>query len=210
MRNQYYGDSRDVFKWSVIVRTLRAIKPYRIKAILQVAMLRPDDGSTQGGTLHHPSIVEEPVLRFFEAERKAFQSDPRQRDIRRITRLASRCGGDFEIRVFDAPFPRKTYFQDAIDAIQELRRPALIFLDPDTGIGRANGRQRGKQVREDEVRLIFASLQPLDVLTVFQFKWNRVDWVDHLQGIFQQAVGHDVRIERAVDADLALFSAIRE
>lgn len=206
MRNQYYADSRDVFKWSVILRWVRA---HRIRTVLQVAMLRPDDGSSEGGTVHRPEFTEEPVARFFEAERREFARHPHLRDIRRISRLPQTCGGGFEIRVFDRPFGGFGYFSEAARLASTLPEPAMTFLDPDTGMGRGNGPQRHKQVRVDEIRAVFSALRGGDALTLFQYRWRQPDWVEHLDAMFRGAVG-DVKTEHASDASLALFIAVKD
>ena len=205
MRNQYYGDSRDVFKWSMI---LKLVRDHGIRTVLQVAMLRPDDNSGQGNTTHLPNNAVKSVLSFFEEERQVFESDPRKRDIRRITRLPDYCGGGFRIEVFDKIFSGKSYFEEAKEAIRNLHRPALILLDPDTGMGEAKGQRRYKQIREDEIRSIFSQLEPRYVLTLFQYKWRCKNWITYLENKFKGAEGN-ANTEHTADTDLVLFSAIK-
>ena len=205
MRNQYFGDSRDVFKWSVILRLVRA---HSIRTVLHVAMLRPDDGSGEGGTTHLPSVVEYPVRQFFEAERRAFERNSNLRDIRRIAELPTACGGGFGISVFDRTFNRVGYFDEVLDTIGALPSPALVFLDPDTGMGQGKGVQRFKQIRVDEVGAVFAALRTGDVLALFQYKWRRAGWVRYLKEMFRGAVG-GAAAEHVADRDPALFSAVR-
>jgi hypothetical protein len=173
-------------------------------------MLRPDNNDFEGKTKHLPAIVEEPVRRFFEEERAAFGSDPGARDIRRVRRLPEACGEPFEIKVFDRPFDRTGYFEGVAGLVPSLQKPALVFLDPDTGMGQATGRQsKHKQIRPAEVGLVFAALRPRDILTLFQYRWRRADWVKSLTAMFEAALAGS-KAQIAVDKDLALFSAVKQ
>lgn len=75
-----------------------------------------------------------------------------------------------------------------------------------TIMGQGNGPQRSKQVRVDEVSSVFSALRSGDVLALFQYKWRRVDWVNHLKEMFRGAVAGAV-VEHVADTDLALYSA---
>lgn len=205
MRNQYYADSRDVFKWSAILRWVRA---HRLRSVLQVVMLRPDDDSNEGGTVHLPGFHEEAVARFFEEERRKFSRRPSLRDVRRIASLPNECGGGFEIRVFDRPFSGSGYFEEAAELARALPSPAMTFLDPDTGMGKGNGPQRHKQVRVEEIRSLYSSLRDGDMLTLFQYSWRQKNWVEHLEAMFRDAVGN-APVEYVREAELALFAVCK-
>lgn len=205
MRNQYYGDSRDVFKWSVL---LRLIRRHRIKAVLQVAMLRPDDGSGEGGTRHEPGVVEPSVSAFFDAERLAFEQDPGLRQIGRIKQLPSACGGGFDIEVMDRVFNRVGYFPAIVSAIATLSNPALVFLDPDTGMGGGTGPRRHFQIRDREVAQVFAALRNGDVLALYQHGWRQEEWVTRLKERFGASVG-GLPVQHVAESDLAIFSVLK-
>lgn len=205
MRNQYYGDSRDVFKWSVL---LRLIRTHRIRAVLQVAMLRPDDGSAEGGTRHEPGVVEPSVRAFFDAERRAFERDPALRHIGRISRLASACGGGFDIEVVDRVFTRVGYFAGVVSVVTSLSSPALVFLDPDTGMGQGMGPRRHFQIRDKEVVQVFAALRSGDVLALYQHGWRQADWVAQLKERFRASVG-GLAVQYVAERDIAIFSALK-
>ena len=73
MKNQYYGDSRDVAKWTVLLRLART---HALPLIIQIAMLTPDDKTSHGSQRDDPVDADPDVRRFFAEERDLFARDP--------------------------------------------------------------------------------------------------------------------------------------
>ncbi len=91
MREQFYGDSRDVSKWSVIAQLATC---HQVRDVLQVAMLRPDRHDTQGSTRHDPLYCHPAVKAFFDRERRIGV-----RDLRKVTSLPEYCNFRFRVEV---------------------------------------------------------------------------------------------------------------
>ena len=96
------------------------------------------------------------------------------------------------VHLFSEPFAhqgRKKYIDEVIIFISKVRKPCLVFLDPDTGI--APLKTSVKHVTRDEIREIWNSLKSRDILLVYQHG-NRADkkkeWLANGK-IFKDACG---------------------
>src|SRR5271155_1143580 len=133
MREQWYGDNRDLVKWAVLVRLARENKA---KAIVQVLMLRPNEVKWRKATADFPAEV----LTHF-------------RRLQNIHSLG--CSTQLDIQVWYEPFrERKEYFAQVVRRVQEFGKSKLIvLLDPDTGLERS-GRPRPKHIAADELTML--------------------------------------------------------
>jgi len=207
MKNQHYSDSRDVSKWSVVVRLARE---HLIRHVFHVAMLTEDDENRGGVTVNGPEISEDCVVKFFEREHEAFlRGEPK--DIGRITGLPASCGMGFRANVFDRPFRsldgqdfRKAYFSDAMDLIALMEEPSLVLVDPDGGMGGAKGGKRHSQIRPEELSRLFIRLRPGNGVMLFQHRQNIDSWIKVMEGRFRSAVQGPESIRAFPDGN-ALF-----
>jgi len=211
MRNQFYWDSRDVSKWSVIAQL--AIS-HQVSAVLQVAMFRPDRPGGQGSTRHDPAHCHPAVKAFFDTERASGV-----RDFRRVTRLPECCGFRFKVEVVEDGFwgerflpYRATYFQRVTERLPTLAHPRLVLLDPDTGIT-AGRYPRPEHVGVKELGIIYDRLVCGDVLLVYQHKpmFTKKDaqWWLRAQGLLQNATAGSTSLQSFVDDDVAFIAAVR-
>lgn len=123
MKNQYYGDSRDVAKWTVLVRLARM---HGLSSIIQIAMLTPDDTTRHGGQRDDPADADPDVRRFFAKERARFAGDPQGRSTSGVKRLAKLLNPPLSIEVIDEPFrhrSRGAYFRSVTDRLSRLDHP---------------------------------------------------------------------------------------
>jgi len=161
VRNQWYGDHRDIVKWGVLVEIAHR---NNIPMILQVAYLNPDDGIPRlNSELGEVEVAPEVISHF--------------RDIHKIASLAEATG--IRIDIFDREFiprERQEYTAQIIDTIKTLPRPALVFLDPDTGM--LDKPLSPTHVLPDEVRAIWYNLRLDDWLVLYQHASRQVDWAD--------------------------------
>jgi hypothetical protein len=171
MRNQWYGDNRDVVKWSTVVHLARR---EGISALLHVAMLRPDQLqptlATSRGKVDPP--VE--VIRHF-------------RDLEDIRRLGATSG--LTIEVLMEPFRhRAAYFGRLCRRLRTSRdEPMLVLLDPDIGL--APETPGPEHVTSAEVAAVFDALQPGDVLVCYQHARRHKDWRGQARRAFANAPG---------------------
>ena len=194
MRDEWYSDSRDLVKWGVLVELAEL---HRIAVILQVAYYRPtrwDERRIEIDGRVYPLPLE--VVNHF-------------RKIRNVTALRSRV----PVTVLDAPcHDRDGYLQCTLTAIRKLPKPAIVFLDPDTGL-EPRGRAGLEHVLETELREIWHALRPGDLLVFYQHQTNRGGrpWVEEKQAQFDNAIGVKSRLAQGTEIarDVAFFFSQR-
>ena len=205
MRDLWYGDKRDVVKWGTVIALARKRK---IPVVLQVALYRPDqpnyhlivDGTSE------PLPVE--VIRHF-------------RDIDHIQQLAVNV--KLKIDIHKDPFQwcaefhtredfRKAYFNGVSNKIKQYGEPAIVFLDPDTGI--APESYGYEHVTRQEIQKVLRAMKHGDVLLFYQHAQigNR-DWLNSTKVKFGQAVGMGVPVDtitcNEIANDVAFFAVER-
>ncbi len=153
MRNEFYGDSRDVAKWSTILKTA---KTHHCKSILYVGLLRCDEHTGEGLAEHHVDGEAPIIWRFFEEERSRFRKDVSLRKATNVKNLERRLGIKIEVvdRLWEQS-KRDDYFKPL-----RLKGKLLVFLDPDTGIASEKRRSFGKKdgtkwIKASEVAEVF-------------------------------------------------------
>src|SRR4051794_25631837 len=91
MRDQYYGDRKDVWKWTVVAREASRISAARV---IYVAMMRPNSAAEAGhGGNFGPCAGALPkVTAFIESERRDFgllDGDVTRPYLRRVARISA-------------------------------------------------------------------------------------------------------------------------
>ena len=195
MRTQWYGDNRDVVKWSALVHLARR---EQLSTILQVALFRPDGDATRLSTARGHVPLPTEVCRHF-------------RDVDDIQRLAASSG--LRIEVLKTPFTkRSSYFVDVVSRVRELaREPLVVFLDPDTGMApQVPGLEH---VTSDELRMTFDAMKPRDALVCYQHARRQKDWRGVTRRAFARALSvasHEVEVfESALAKDVVLFASVK-
>jgi hypothetical protein len=174
MRNEFYGDRKDVWKWSVVLTVAGKQKP-----IVYVPMLTANDGNLFGVVENaHPDVVA-----FFEAERKLFQSSPRN-----VGRIVNLLPG--RIRIIGRDFRnacRSKHFQDVASELGRHSEPVVLLVDPDNGLACT---KPGKQhIADSELRLLWESLSTGSTLLLFQVSGGRKkDWLNDRMQAFAEAL----------------------
>ena len=171
MRDQWYGDDRDLVKWSALVHLARREE---VSRILQVAMLRPGAAPAPLVTAHGKVDPPADVFRHF-------------RDLDDIQRLGVATG--LAIEVLKEPFTdRHAYFGRVCARIREPRGGALlVLLDPDVGLA---GETHGPgHVTSTEVAAVFEVLRSGDVLVCYQHARKQKDWRGRARRAFANAPG---------------------
>ena len=203
MRRQFYGDRKDVFKWSLALRVARPNK-----RILYIAMLREDKPVNHGRDMRSVPGAESSVVRYFEGERRI--PEPERYDISRIKRLSP------SIELVLDPYSysgRLTYFHRALARL-ETREPGeefVILLDPDNGI--AGKSPRSEHVCGKELESTWSKMLPGDVLLVYQHQFRDNQWVSKRRSVLADAVGlplDRVQCERMPElTDVCFYVAFR-
>ena len=168
MRDQWYGDPRDLVKWGVL---LHLAQSYSVKRILQVAYLRPSKWGqiSIDGRKH---TIPEPVVNHF-------------RNVCNILEMP--C--EPRVEVIDSPFQdRDRYRQVIIDEVAR-QHPCIVFLDPDTGL-EPDRRPGLEHVLASEVEHIWNNMVTGDVLAFYQHQTNRNGrpWIEPKRKQFEKAL----------------------
>ena len=170
MREQWYGDDRDVVKWSALVHLARRES---IAAILHVAMYRPSQPVLPLATAFGPVAPPDEVLTHF-------------RDLGDIQRLAGATG--LEIEVFTDLFThRSEYFRQVCARVRRRTKPVVVFLDPDIGLEPEQGGP--EHVTSGEISVVFEALRPGDLLVCYQHARRQKGWRGRARRAFANAPG---------------------
>ena len=195
MRTQWYGDNRDVVKWSALVHLARR---EQLSTILQIALFRPDGDPTSLKTARGHVALPAEVCRHF-------------RDLDDIQRLSKSSG--LRIEVLRTPFTKRArYFATVAARIRELAGESLVvFLDPDTGMApQVHGLEH---VTSDDLRMISDAMKPKDALVCYQHARRQKDWRGVTRRGFAKALDietYEVEVfESALAKDVVLFAAVK-
>ena len=184
MRDRWYGDDRDVVKWSAVVHLARR---EAIEDVLHAAMYRPDDDWPRLATAHGPAALPDEVVRHF-------------RDLGDLQRLAARTG--LRIATVKEPFvDRAAYFQRLCERIRGYAAPVVVLLDPDTGL--VPETPGPHHVASADVAAIFAALRPGDLLVCYQHARAQKDWRGRARRAFANAPGVPSFEVEALRSDVA-------
>jgi hypothetical protein len=192
MRDQWYGDKRDLVKWGVL---LSLAADHDADRILQVGYFRPSvwpplqiNGQERA--------VPEAVLRHF-------------RDVRSVTALTTTP----RIEVVGAPFVDRRKYADAVLGALAQRstgETCVVFLDPDTGLAPRNGGL--VHVLDSELSEIWQHMPLRDVLVFYQHQTNRnaTPWIQPKREQFERALGLPIGTAKvatgtAIANDVAFF-----
>ena len=199
MRNQWYGDNRDLVKWSVV---LNLATERGLKRIVQVAMMRPTNWT---GDTEHPV----PHINRNGAPWKLLPDEAiaHFRDVNDIPRLANFA--DVHIDVVDEPFEHKnraSYFDRITARLQKPpRQPMLVFVDPDTGIAPRN--PKAEHIRADELKSVYNAAPPGSTILLYQHARQRVaqaKWMNDTLQEFAAALSLPAdRVEQYYSPDIA-------
>jgi len=194
MRDQWYGDHRDLVKWGVLLEIARR---YDCKHILQVLYFRPSAWS-------HLEI---------DGKRVPIEAEVIQHFRSAISISKLKCHVTIEL-IADEFHNRREYQQVIIDNISKRTKTRnIVFLDPDTGL-EPKGKAGLQHVLESELREIWDALDIDDLLVFYQHKTNRNSdpWIDVKKAQFEHALGladGDAKLAHALGIanDVAFFFA---
>jgi hypothetical protein len=170
MRDQWYGDNRDVVKWGVLLEIARR---ERAKHILQVLYRR----RSAWGQIE----VDGEKVELAKAVVQHFRNTASATGIQ--------CPAEIEVVLEDFD-DRKTYLQIVLQRIRSRRLfPGIVFLDPDTGLQPSKGKP--EHVLESELEKIWNALRDGDVLVFYQHQTNRngTPWIEPKKAQFERTIG---------------------
>lgn len=164
MKNQYFGDKRDLFKYDLLTEIAKGIPA--ITQVVFIPMLTPDDGTGQGQQIDYDiGSQNQKLMVFLEKCRKEGR-----RDIREIERYFREAG--IGLHIYRAnehfqpdPEARRRYFSTIT-----IPSHALVFVDPDTGLDIGlKQRPTEQHLLCSEVRQLYDRMDGASVLMLFQY-----------------------------------------
>ena len=169
MKNQYFGDRNDYFKYDLLIFLAEELTG--IKKLSAIWMLTQDDGSTDGGSIKYRRGAGNKFL--FSFLQTGLIGG---RQVSKIAEYFSKYhfsqDGGFGFNSYrdDSFFThsnRKSYF-DEIPA--EFLQSAIVFLDPDNGleVKSADGKSLHRYVKFEEVRAIYDRMNSDSCLVIYQ------------------------------------------
>ena len=169
MRDQWYGDKRDLIKWGVLLELARR---HGARHILQVLYYRPSCYGSLDIAVEQCKLPSA-VLHHF-------------RRLSAVTAIS--C--EVKIHVIEDLFEdRQPYLDLVVNRIHSRPpSPGIVFLDPDTGL--APSRSGSKHVRNEELNKIWEQLRTGDLLVFYQHQTNRkgAPWIDEKKAQFERAI----------------------
>ncbi len=169
MKNQYFGDNRDLFKYDLILRVVKEIDS--INHFMFIPMLTPDvpnnkstkrDGEKRNRR-NAKAGTKNPGLVNFLDEFK----DKSKRDIKHLKNFFEKQ--DIEVTIYcgkNKHFSHE-YREEYFKGIEsELLSKSLIFVDPDNGL--EIGRTREKHIRYKEVKKLYENMDEESALMIYQ------------------------------------------
>ncbi|MCH8919811.1 MAG: hypothetical protein IIA23_03785 [Chloroflexi bacterium] len=171
MKNQYFGDIRDLFKYDLI-QTIVA-QSRILKRCIWVPMLTSNDNSSDGEQRRDPRAG------LHNQELKAFLDNYNKgRSERNISHLQSvKFFREPQVLVFslrgengeflaDFNHPsRRGYFAKVEKALQP---NSLVFLDPDTGIETPSNQRSERHVLRREISHLYSAMDASSALMIYQ------------------------------------------
>ncbi|MCJ2564030.1 MAG: hypothetical protein LN417_08090 [Candidatus Thermoplasmatota archaeon] len=192
MKNQYFGDTRDLFKYDLVLELLLKTG---LRRFTFIPMLTEDDETSDGGKTDYTKAGTQ--RRFLTRFLQDCLRDER-RDIRELERLfhdAQQLAG-LELSIhgkatYFTHEDRERYFSSIGE--EQLTR-SIIVVDPDNGLEVKSMRgQKDKYIMYEEVGELYRRMDEESVLIVFQFI-PRVERREFFSRIRR-------RIEREADVD---------
>ena len=191
MKDEWYGDKRDLVKWGVLVELAEWFDAERI---LQVLYHRPSKWAQldiDGEQIPLPAAV----LKHF-------------RNAAAISTIQARARVEV---ITDSFGNRDQYLQTVLQRLKADRgKPCVVFLDPDTGLESRN--PGPEHVLESELATIWREMSGGSVLVFYQHQTNRngTPWVESKKAQFEAALElkpGSARVARApkIARDVALF-----
>jgi hypothetical protein len=157
MKNQFFGDTRDLFKFDLIEHVMKGLD--ELKCFAYIPMLTPDGEpkSIKPGTKNKDLV--------------AFFNEGRKRDIHDIQKhfkqrgITAKIHGEKGVYFKNDKESRRKYFDQIND---DWLVNSLVFLDPDTGIEPKNPQK--KHVLFSEIEQIYKRMSKNSAMMIFQFK----------------------------------------
>jgi hypothetical protein len=147
MRDDWYGDKRDLVKWGCL---LRLAQKHEAKTIVQIAFYRATRKWPAIEGLDEPKVIPEAVRAHFRSIRRGIGTTPYDVVVCRDEFIPSRS-------------KREEYTSKVVAELSRHKRPLVVLLDPDTGLEPESGKLKPEHVRAVDVTATWQALHDGDV-----------------------------------------------
>ncbi len=167
MKNQYFGDKKDIFKFSVCFKLFEVLKEESLRRFIWVLMYTPNEN-------YNLPWIDKRVEEFFNNIVKR---------VCRIYELFNKFNKEIDVEVISERFDifvregkekRFEYFKYVCNRLSD---NTLILIDPDTGIAlydknnkNKNYEKSEKHILKEELERLYENLDDSSVLIIFQHK----------------------------------------
>jgi hypothetical protein len=154
MKNQYFGDNKDLFKFDLAERIL---KKKLVADFYYVPMLTASDDNTHGNdrSKAQAGFKNKALLKFLDA-----RITDNKRDVRQLEKYFD------GIKIKTVTFTHAGRTKYFADVVKGLPANSLIFIDPDTGVQKT--RPTAKHVLWDELKAVYEKMDSKSILIVNQ------------------------------------------
>ena len=196
MKDQYFGDERDYFKYDLIIDLATCLQ---IPRFTNIVMLTPPDKSSDGKFIkYRPGIRNRDLYKFLQAS------------ARKKCRSVS-CLGEFfstsKKEIEYLPYRDDTYFEgrardEYFNAIPPCwLETAVILVDPDIGLKpRSPSLRSNEHVLPSEIHKLKAAIGSASVLVMIQFR-GHMHWCER----FEYLKGKIGRFDAIYNSDIAFI-----
>jgi hypothetical protein len=178
MRAKWYGDKRDLVKWSVLLHLALQVHAERI---VQVTCLVPD--SYDHGSDDRADLAQEFGSEIADSVCGHF------RNLGGVEELGRRAGVDVVVVSDEYPVSageRELYFLSVVRKwLPPTHEQLIVFLDPDTGLGKTR-----KHVSARQLQIVRDAMKAGDALVFYQHapRYENGDWRVQAQEAFADAL----------------------
>jgi len=211
VKNQYFGDRRDFFKYDLLLDLAECLSKPRLTFI---PMLTPNDGTGEGNVIGYECGARRQDL--FDALRRAINA--RQRDIGALREVLPPCGVEFLLYRDAETFNNATRTEYFKNIPTDWLSRAVVFFDPDIGL--QTGTLGYMRVNGCDKYLMYAELENVaaraaddSVLVVYQhLQRNATKRTGDIGGRLRDLATHlaTPSVWAVQWADLAFLVAVRD
>ncbi len=191
MREVWYSDNRDLVKWATLIHVARA---HQVRSIVQVPYWRPESTRPHFVFQNTRTPVPDEVWSFF-------------RDIRQVERLGKKCGIDVRVVIDQFSHGDRGAYAKAVKRhLDKSKHPALLFLDPDTGIEPKTASV--KHTTREEIASHWGELKKREWLVLYQHARRERSWIESVTDqLSTLCVGSRIEVARSeeIGKDVAFF-----
>jgi len=183
MKNQYFGDIRDLFKYDIIQRILKGISS--LQRFTFIPMLTKNDPNSREGNERafdrakkngRPGTKNNELMKILE---KYKEMDENERDFTEIKGYFKSEGIGTVIYKEHECFKRRTRDEYFKNTPEEFLHKSLVFVDPDIGLQIKNSTE--KHLLYQEVKDLYDRMDKDSILMIYQhFPRARLKYTEYL------------------------------